>query len=320
MAAAITPLQMAMISGLNRFLTRRETNALVAADPSLALYDPHRGRLIRACTLGDIPRLRAMLERGAPRMWKPVRYHVRAGVLAAASTLFDAAVNARRRAVALVAVEYMHWTPEIAVNAIAGLVQTTWTDVADALLERTDRHAFLERLRQPDAAHVCIFRSTEVMLRWLLAHGLDINTVSPLDMSTPLATAVRFARTEQVKLLLSLGAQVDADCMFQCVRTYEHLRDDDPEGGGAGDALEILRLLVPHADMRAYSCYSLTPLMWLAKEVWGRTDILRLMLRHGADVNQRSAADGTALWWAYRMRPVVCEEYVVALKAVGGVM
>jgi len=313
---AMSPLQMTMISGLNGFLTRRETNALVAADPTLALYDPHPGRLIRACNLGDISRLRALLEMGAPHAWPARRYRLH-GALKHASTLWDAAYQSRNPAVVLLAVEYMSWTPRTAADVITNqLIYNSWTEVADALLARsTDRNAVLERLRRPTAASMCLRLCTDIMFRWFVGHGLNVNTVSEVDGRTPLFSAVHFANRRRIALLLSLGAQVDNECIMQCCRRYRHYRKEDPEGSGAGDMLEVFRMLIPHADMKAFSCYGLTPLMWLVSEVWGRTDLFRLMLRAGADVNQPDTEGRTALWWAQRMSPVACVEYVDALRA-----
>jgi ankyrin repeat protein len=155
----------------------------------------------------------------------------------------------------------------------------------------------------------------EPMLRWFVAHGMDINVVSDMDGSTPLYGAVRFARKERVALLLSLGARVNSDIILECCRRYRYYQEEDPEGSGDWDMLDIFRQLVPHMDMRAFSCYGLTPLMWLVSEVWGRADILALMLKAGADVNQRDTEGHTALWWAERPHfGDPCQEYVAALR------
>jgi hypothetical protein len=102
---------------------------------------------------------------------------------------------------------------------------------------------------------------------------------------------------DKVDLLLSLGARPDAEMLDMCFRRYHEYREEDPEGSGDWDAMEILKMLVPLAPLRSAHC-GFTALHRLVSEVYGRTDLLKLMLAHGADVNQRDRHGRTALWHA----------------------
>jgi hypothetical protein len=307
----------AMCSDLTSFLTRRDLNSTLAADPTLFWRDPHPGRMIHACNRRDMPRLRALLDcPGAPYGW-PSRQYRRFGNTYDAATLFDAAVNAYWEEGALFAVSYQPWTEKQAARAISDqLVHTTWTAVADALLTKTGPEVITRLQHGPTS--VCCFMGTEAMIRWYVAHGLDINVRSDLDGQTALHGAVHFTNKARVQLLLSLGARVDANMLDECFRQYHYHREEDPEGSGDWDAMEILGLLIPHTTPAVLNGGCL-PLHRLVSEVWGRADLLTLLLKHGADVNQRSHDGRTALWWAQNADfGMPCQEYVTAILRAGG--
>ena len=319
------PLHMAAASGLFRFLGRREINACVAADPTLAWRDSHPGRLIHACNQRDVLRLRALLENGrAPYGWPRVRYECR-GRVCEASNLFEAACNAHCQEAALIAVSYMDvWTPaapalragsepssgagRAAAHAIAELANTTWTVVADALVDAGGRTATLEHLWSHTDAVLCY--GTGAMAQWFA----QLQTPS-LHRQTALQHLTYFMKKDRIAMLLSLGYMPDPATVATCFARYRHYREEDPEGSGDRDAMDILRLLIPHAAMRTLHDGK-TPMMRLVSEVWGRGDLLALMLEHGADPVQQDVSGRTALWWAENTRVFgePCHEYVVALR------
>ena len=313
------PLHLAAASGLFGFLGRREINACVAADPTLTWRDPHPGRLIHACNRRDVARLRLLLETPwAPYGWPRRRYRVM-GSDHEASNLFEAAKNAYCQEAALVAVSYMDkWTHGTAALYIWNLVGTSWTDVVDALLAKGGAKT-MEHLWEHTNYVFC--HGSAEMIRWFAAHGGDLNARCPLYGQTALQHHVHFTAKDKVALLLSLGAIPDAATVAECFNRYHYYRHEDPEGSGDWDAMDILRMLIPHVDMRAPITSAggrsrMTPLMCLVSEVWGRSDLLALMIKHGADIHQRSADGRTALWWAENTRLFgdPCPEYVAALR------
>lgn len=309
-----------MASGLSAFLGRRDINATVAADPTLFWTDPHPGRIIRACNRRDMPRLRTLMDSAhAPYGW-PTRQYRHVGNTYYASTLFEAAVNAYCEEAALMAVAIQPWTPKQAARAICDhLTHTSWTAVADALLAKAGPEVITRLQHGPTA--VCCLSAGEPMLRWYVAHGLDINVRSDLDGQTVLHSAVYFVQADRVRLLLSLGARVDTHMLNDCFRRYQYYREEDPEGSGDWDAMAILGLLIPHATPAVLNTayQGFPPLHRLVSEVWGRADLLTLLLKHGADVNQRSHDGRTALWWAQNNDfGMPCQEYVTAILRAGG--
>lgn len=322
-----------MFSGLSRYLTRRDLNSTIAALPTLFWTDPHPGRIIRACKRRDLPRLQTLMDApGAPYGWPALEYSDyhgpaairkpanRYGSIQRASTLFEAAVNAYWREGALLAVAIQPWTAKQAARAIVDhLTHTSWTDVADALLARTDASAVIARL-QDGPTTVCCLHAREPMLRWFVAHGLDINVRSDLTGETALHTAVHFVQKDRVALLLSLAlpaARVEPNMLADCFYRYHWYREEDPEGSGDWDAMEVLRMLIPHATPAVLNTLyrGYTPLHRLVRDVYGREDLAALMLAHGADVNQRDQGGQTALFWAENDGGA---PYVPTLRAAGG--
>jgi hypothetical protein len=309
------PLHLAAASGLFGFLGRREINAVIQVVPALVALDPHPGRLIHACNRRNVPRLRLLLESGrAPYGWPRRRYKVH-GSTHEAATLFEAAKNAYCQEAALVAVSYMDkWTHKTAALYIWNLVGTSWTGVADALLAKGGPKT-MEHLWEHTNYVLC--HGSAEMIRWYAAHGADLNVRCPLYGQTALQHHVHFTNKEKVALLLSLGAIPDAATVAECFDRYSYYRHEDPEGSGDWDAMEILRMLIPYAPSAMRSLYrGMTPAMQLVSEVWGRGDLLALMLKHGADPAQKDAQGRTALWWAENTCAygVPCQEYVAALR------
>jgi hypothetical protein len=318
-----------MFSGLSRFLTRRDLNATIAALPTLFWTDPHPGRIIHSCKRRDMARLQTLMDSvHAPYGWPAVEYSDyhgpaalrkvanRYGTIKHASTLFEAAVNAYWREGALLAVAIQPWTPKTAARAIVDhLTHTSWTDVADALLAKAGPEV-LARL-QHGPTMVCCMGSREPMLRWFVTHGLDINVRSDLDGQTVLHGAVHFVQKDRVALLLSLGAQVDSHMLADCFYRYAWYREEDPEGSGDWDAMEILRMLIPRATPAVLNTVyrGYTPLHRLVRDIYGREDLAALMLAHGADVNRRDQGGQTALFWAENDGGA---PYVPTLRAAGG--
>jgi hypothetical protein len=309
----------AMCSNLPAFLGRRDLNSVIAADPTLFWRDPHPGRMIHACNRRDMLRLRALLDcPGAPYGW-PARRYRRFGNTYDASTLFEAAVHAYWEEGALLAVALQPWTAKTAARAILDHVRhTSWTAVADALVAKAGP-AVITRLQEPDIVHMCLTSQSDCMIRWFVAHGLDPNTISSFDRRSPLDHFVRFTVKDKVDLLLSLGARPDAEMLALCFDRYHEYRSEDPEGSGDWDAMEVLRMLIPTAPLRTLSRHGFTALHTLVSEVWGREDLLRLMIQHGADVNQRDIHGRSALWHAQHPEDSYpYQPYVTALLAAGG--
>lgn len=308
-------LQIAAHSGLLGYLGRRETNTLIQVQSRLVSLDPHPGRLIHACNRRDVPRLRMLLESGkAPWGWPRLHYKVY-GSRHEATNLFEAAKNAYCQEAALVAVAYIDkWTPGSAAWAIGELSHTSWTDVADALLA-AGGEGTLDLVLQRTSFVLC--HGDASMIRWYAAHGADLNGRCNMYGETALQHHVHFTNKDKVALLLSLGARPDAATITECFDRYNHYREEEPECSGDWDAMEILGMLIPYASSAMRTLHKgKTPLMHLVSEVWGRGDLLELMLKHGADPAQTDAQGRTALWWAERTLcyGVPCQAYVEALR------
>jgi uncharacterized protein len=103
-----------------------------------------------------------------------------------------------------------------------------------------------------------------------------------LSGETPLMTAVDNGHTDVAKLLLDRGADVNA--------CETHGGQTALMWAAANRSAEIVKLLLDHgADARARSTRGFTPLLFAAQQ--GEVESGRLLLRAGADVNDRGGND-----------------------------
>lgn len=122
----------------------------------------------------------------------------------------------------------------------------------------------------------------------ILAEQYGITDVNAADEDGVilLVTACRMGDARLVLLLLSAGADVNADCSFD---SYTALHAAACEGHA-----ECCRLLLEHgANPNARNFVGMTPLYVAALE--GAADCCQVLLEHGADVNAKDDDGETAL-------------------------
>jgi ankyrin repeat protein len=128
----------------------------------------------------------------------------------------------------------------------------------------------------------------ETLLRWLLAHGADPNTVSSrrnepgTQPSTPLIAAVGLSDSSSAEILLSHGADLDPPVIFAAIAGHTWKR---------GTA--TLELLIERgADINYSSEKWGSPLCHAVR--WVKKDQLEVLLKHGADTAYRDIMGSTA--------------------------
>ena len=95
------------------------------------------------------------------------------------------------------------------------------------------------------------------------------------------------------------------------------LGDDLLQATKGSDVAEVERLLEAGADVdRQGIYYGRTALMWAARNAYGLTEIVELLINAGADVNVQDNDGMTALMWATEYRS---DKIVELLKEAGAV-
>lgn len=115
----------------------------------------------------------------------------------------------------------------------------------------------------------------DAVVRLLLAHGADVNTVEPNRGRTPLLDAVACRHESVVRQLVGAGADVDI---------VDMLGDTPLNLAARQRSVSMARLLLEagaNPNEREWRCGQ-TPLSVASEE--GRDDVVDLLLEHGADV------------------------------------
>jgi len=123
----------------------------------------------------------------------------------------------------------------------------------------------------------------------LLAQGADINAKGRYSGWTPLFLAARKGETDLVNFLLSYGADVN-------VKSSVRNRTAIMEAARNRKVETVKALLKADPDIDAVDWEGYTVLMFAA--VSGQSDIVDVLLNHGADVNLRTKVGSSALMMA----------------------
>ena len=123
----------------------------------------------------------------------------------------------------------------------------------------------------------------------LLAKGADVNTKGRYSGWTPLILAAKRGETELVNFLLSYGADVNE-------KSDVRNRTAIMEAARNRKIETVKALLTADPDVDAVDWEGYTVLMFAA--VSGQSDIVDILLNHGADVNLRTKVGSSALMMA----------------------
>jgi ankyrin repeat protein len=132
----------------------------------------------------------------------------------------------------------------------------------------------------------------ETVVRMLLSMGADVEERDS-QSRTPLAEAVLYKHESIVKLLLEKGASVDA---LKAIGTTTDLngRLEDAIWNGKENVVRLL--LIMGADVEERGVNEMTPLLYAA--YYGKLTFVKILVEAGADINARANTGGTVLYCA----------------------
>jgi len=126
-------------------------------------------------------------------------------------------------------------------------------------------------------------------VRVVLEHGGTLDTKDPQFEQTALMVAVRENHPQVVRLLIELGADVNAKTRLGLTPPFI-LPNSVP---GFGHGIGIVRGGSPDRGRRAPTPGAMSPLQYAARD--GRLDTVKMLLASGADINQVEANEITPL-------------------------
>jgi ankyrin repeat protein len=129
----------------------------------------------------------------------------------------------------------------------------------------------------------------ETVVRMLLSMGADLESRDS-QSRTPLAHAVLNKHESIVKLLLEKGASVDA---LKAIGTTTDLNSGLENAVREGKENVIRLLLIMGADVEERGSYNMTPLLYAAFH--GKSTIVKILVEAGADMNARDDTGWTVL-------------------------
>ncbi len=124
-------------------------------------------------------------------------------------------------------------------------------------------------------------------VRVVLEHGATLDAKDPQFEQTALMVAVRENHPQVVRLLIELGANVNAKTRIGVTPPFI-LPNSVP---GFGHGIGIVRGGSPDRGRRAPTPGAMSPLQYAARD--GRLDTVKILLASGADINQVEANDIT---------------------------
>lgn len=150
--------------------------------------------------------------------------------------------------------------------------------------------------------HVAVESGNTVMVKWLLDHGVDVDTPAVVVTrrgekrgagDTPIGVAIKNQSLDMLKCLVAAKATVSngdvhlalIDGNLECAKyLLEHGGTEDLFSAAALSDLERLKVVLgSHPDLAEKSWYGYTPLHVAAMR--GRLDAVKLLLKAGANIN-----------------------------------
>lgn len=248
--------------------------------------------LIRAAATGTVAELRELIAKGSN-----VRHANALGITAlhfAASDPVRARILIEAGADVNAVSKQGRAPVHIAASAPGSLATLQLLAAKGADLKATDKGG-------NDALLLAVGCNDEPMTRFLLDQGLTPNPDNPAG-NTPLQAAASHGNIAITRLLLARKARPDA----ASIRGGEvkhgpiQLRQLTPLMlAAAYGSPELLNLLLDAgANINAKDCRGMTPLMLSVASETQRADVVKLLLKRGADPSVKSLAGETALDWA----------------------
>ena len=137
--------------------------------------------------------------------------------------------------------------------------------------------------------HVAATKGNPEIVEFLLKRGAKVNSLTPINGSTPLAEAALHGKLEAAKILLDYGANPDINDNMGNTVLSDAIRG---RLVGEGEHFEIIKLLIARGVNPWITDGQGRTAVALAEEL-GLTDIAKFIKRHSMQVSIREKGQGT---------------------------
>jgi len=139
------------------------------------------------------------------------------------------------------------------------------------------------------AFHAAVHRGNEAIIKILLDAGADIEKLTEYNQSNPLTIAASTGNFEAVNTLIKAGANYNI-----IIDNKTPLMIAAVLGGVVGDTLEVMKVLIrAGADINTKNSNGWTALMYAASR--NNKEAVKMLISAGADVNAKTSDGWTAL-------------------------
>jgi len=168
-------------------------------------------------------------------------------------------------------------------------------EIVELLIDNGARIDVFGTFTNETILHSAVIHKHIEIVKLLLARGADVN-VQDMYLKTPLHKAAEFGYIAIAQLLIENGADVNAIHKFGETALYEAIKSSYFQ---AIRSVKMVELLLDHGvDVNAIVCdeKKLTPLLWAV--IQRQKEIVKLLLKRGADRKAVDIDGNTALHWA----------------------
>lgn len=178
---------------------------------------------------------------------------------------------------------------------LASAERKGYAEIIELLIDNGAKIDIFQKYTERTILHSAVINKHQEIVKLLLAKGADVN-VRDKYLNTPLLNAATFECIAIAQLLIENGADVNAINKFGETALYEAIKCSSFQ---PIRSVKMVELLLDHGvDVNAILCHEkkLTPLLWAVKQ--RQKEIVKLLLKRGADRKAVDIDGNTAFYWA----------------------